>query len=174
MAVRRDSDVPLATKGGSLYLKNAHLDASDMKRFIGGIEYIQGIKPCVERLNTATSSPNFGKYELMPYSVAYGCTEANFRIVEPYQIQTAPSRVSELRRPSYRLFDVNLAKSIPVTEKTRLQFRLEAFNILNTPMYDERDYQRSPTNSEFGSISKGTVFQSNFPRQIQVAVKFLF
>jgi hypothetical protein len=41
-------------------------------------------------------------------------------------------------------------------------------------MYDERDYVRDFNSSEFGTINKNTVNQSNFPRFIQLGFKLLF
>ncbi|HEY2930416.1 MAG TPA: carboxypeptidase regulatory-like domain-containing protein [Acidobacteriota bacterium] len=168
------SGAPWTLPDNVLYLKDASLSDAERKRWISGIEYIQGARPCVEQLDTNTASPTFGQYRLLSYSVAYGCTDANFRIVETYQTNPTPTRAWGLRRVSARLFDINFAKNMRLTEKTRLQLRLEAFNVLNSPMYDRIDYQRTPTNSEFGSINKATVFQSNFPRQAQLAVKFIF
>ena len=37
--------------------------------------------------------------------------------------------------------DTNIAKTIRLTDKTRFQFRIEAFNLLNSPMYDELQIQ---------------------------------
>jgi hypothetical protein len=69
---------------------------------------------------------------------------------------------------------MNLAKTTRINDRVRLQVRLEAFNVLNSPMYDERDYQRDQNNPEFGTINKNTVNQSNFPRFIQLGFKLLF
>jgi hypothetical protein len=69
---------------------------------------------------------------------------------------------------------MNFAKNTRITERTRLQFRVEAYNLFNSPMYDERNYNTDTNNSEFGSINKNTTAQSNFPRQIQLGIKFIF
>jgi hypothetical protein len=83
-------------------------------------------------------------------------------------------RDARVRRPSYHQFDVNLSKRFRITERTSFQFRLEAYNVINTPMYDERVYNRTTTDSLFGSTNKNTERQSNFPRFYQIGMKFLF
>jgi outer membrane receptor protein involved in Fe transport len=40
-----------------------------------------------------------------------------------------------LRAPSYKNFDLGLIKVFPLTERTRLQFRAEFFNLSNTPHF---------------------------------------
>lgn len=156
------------------YLGGAEIPDSERKRFINGIEYIQGVKPCIERLNTTAGSPNYGSYELIPNSVAYGCTGANFRIVEDYQRRLSPLRDSRIRRPSYTQFDMNFAKNLKVGEKKSIQLRFEVFNVLNSPMYNRREYNNDPNSAEFGAINKGTTAQNNYGRQIQLAAKFIF
>ena len=73
-----------------------------------------------------------------PYSTAYGCTEPYFLIREAFQRRTAMFRYDEFRRPGFWQADVNFAKTTPITNNVRFQLRLEAFNLFNSPMYDER------------------------------------
>jgi Carboxypeptidase regulatory-like domain/TonB-dependent Receptor Plug Domain len=157
-----------------IYLGGGEVSKSESRRFINGTEFVQGVKPCVERLNTNTASPNFGKYELLSYSVAYGCASANFRYLEPYQTQTTALRDTRLRRQIYQQFDVNIAKNWRVGENKEVQFRLEGFNLFNTPIYHSRQYNRDANSSEFGTINKRTTNQSNYARQFQLAMKFNF
>ena len=100
-------------------------------------QFIYGVKPCVGQRNATT-----GKYQLLPVSQAYGCTEPYFLIRENFQRRTAMNRYDEFRRPGMYQVDVNFAKMTPITNNIRLQVRLEAFNIFNSPMYDERQYQQ--------------------------------
>ena len=69
---------------------------------------------------------------------------------------------------------MNFAKTTRLVGNTRLQFRFEVFNVLNQAMYDERQYERNTGNAAFGTIDKKTVRQSNFPRYMQLGVKFIF
>jgi carboxypeptidase family protein len=134
---------------------------------VKGGQFIQGVQPCVAELRG-------GAYQLLPYSVAAGCTEAYFQVRAPFQTRTTPFRDDRLRRPSYMDLTMNLAKTTQITDRVKLQIRVEAFNVLNSAMYDERQYVVDHTNNEFGKINKNTVTQSNFPRFIQLGFKLLF
>ena len=105
-------------------------------------QFIYGVKPCVGQRNATT-----GNYDLLAYSVAYGCTEPYFLIRENFQRRTAPFRDDRYRRPHYVDLSVNFAKTTAITEKVRMQVRLEAFNLFNSPMYDERNYNQTTTSA---------------------------
>jgi Carboxypeptidase regulatory-like domain/TonB-dependent Receptor Plug Domain len=156
------------------YLGGGELSKSERSRFTNGIEYIYGFKPCVERRNGDSTSPNFGQYALTSASIRYGCASANFRVVESYQTYTAPLRDPRFRRPAFTQIDVNFAKNWRLSERQSLQLRVEAFNLFNTPMYNRINYVRDVDNAEFGSINKSTQNQNNYPRQFQLAVKYNF
>jgi hypothetical protein len=132
-------------------------------------QFIYGVKPCVAQRNNAT-----GVYELRTYSVAYGCTEPNFLVREPFQSRTTQFQSERLRRPYFMQIDMNLAKTTQITNRVKLQLRVEAFNLLNSAMYDERQYNTDPNNNDFGRINKNTTTQSNFPRFVQLGFKLLF
>ena len=149
-------------------------------RVLNGTEFIQGVKPCVAQAVKNSSgayvrdaSGNL-TYALVGYSTAYGCTTPNFIIREPFTTRSTAVRDPRIRRPSFTQFDLNLAKTFRITERTRFQFRAEAYNIFNTPQYDERTYNTDPNSTEFGSINRATNGQSNFPRFWQLGFKFLF
>ena len=81
-----------------------------------------------------------GTYDLQPISIAYGCTQPYFLVRQAFQRRTAMYRYDEFRRPLYWEIDMNFAKTTRITDRVRFQFRVEAFNLLNSPMYDERRY----------------------------------
>ena len=135
----------------------------------GSGQYIYGVQPCVAQRNATT-----GVYSLLPVSIAYGCTEAFFLVREPFQTRSAPLRDDRLRRPHYAQLDLNFAKTTHVTDKVRFQFRVEAFNVFNSPMYDERQYNQTTTNADFGRINRNTVSQSNFQRFVQLGFRLTF
>jgi hypothetical protein len=58
----------------------------------------------------------------------------------------------------------------------QIQFRAEAFNFFNTFMFHRQLFNNNPEDANFGTIIKGTVAQgnANFPRHVQLAVKFIF
>ena len=72
-----------------------------------------------------------------------------------------------VRGPGLATADVSLFKNFTVTESAHLQFRAEAFNLLNHPnfMLPENDLA-SP---EFGQI-----LQAAPPRLLQLALKYIF
>jgi hypothetical protein len=83
-------------------------------------------------------------------------------------------RYDEFRRPSFWQVDVNFAKTTPITDRVRLQVRLEAFNLLNSPMYDERQYNQTTSSADFGRINRNTVGQSGFQRFVQLGFRLIF
>jgi hypothetical protein len=69
---------------------------------------------------------------------------------------------------------VNLAKMTRITERVRFQTRIEAFNILNSPMYDERNYNQSTSSADFGRINRNSTGQSNFQRFVQLGFRVIW
>jgi hypothetical protein len=152
----------------------------ERNRFVNGANWIQGVKPCVAQYarnsNGTLQRDAQGNFipQLLAYSVAAGCTAPSFIIREPFTTRSTAVRDFRVRRPSFEQFDMNFSKTFRITEKMRFQFRAEAYNVFNTPQYDERSYVTDPQNAEFGSINKNNVRQSNFPRFWQLGFKFLF
>jgi hypothetical protein len=132
-------------------------------------QFIQAVKPCVAQRQSSD-----GSYRLVPVSVKAGCTEPYFLVQEPYQTRLTPPAVDYIRRPRGRQFDVNFSKTTRITERMRMQFRAEAFNVMNQPMYDEVSYNTNYSSTDFGLINKNTTNQTNFPRFWQLGFKFLF
>jgi hypothetical protein len=66
--------------------------------------------------------------------------------------------------------DFSVFKYFPVTEKLRLQFRAEAFNLTNTPTFDTPG--RSLNAATFGVVT-ATAFNPK-PREVQLALRLLF
>jgi len=131
-------------------------------------QFIYGVKPCVGQRQSN------GTYALLAVSQAYGCTEPYFLIREAFQRRTAMFRYDEFRRPSLFMLDVNFAKTTPITDRVRLQVRLEAFNLLNSPQYDERQYQTGTGSADFGRINRNSTGQSGFQRFVQLGLRLMF
>jgi hypothetical protein len=72
-----------------------------------------------------------------------------------------------VRGPGIETVDLSLFKSFSITESTRLQFRAEAFNLLNHANLGlpENDLQ---------SPAFGQILQAAPPRLLQLALKFYF
>ena len=132
-------------------------------------QFIYGVKPCIGQRNATT-----GRYDLLSVSTAYGCTEPYFLIREAFQRRTAMFRYDEFRRPGYWQVDANFAKTTPITHNVRFQIRLEAFNLFNSPMYDERNYNQTRTSADFGRINRNITGQSNFQRFVQLGFRLIF
>jgi hypothetical protein len=131
-------------------------------------QFIYGVKPCIGRRQSN------GTYALLSGSTAYGCTEPYFLIREAFQRRTANFRYDEFRRPGMFMLDVNFAKTTPITDRVRLQVRLEAFNLLNSPQYDERQYNTDTNSADFGRINRNTTAQSGFQRFVQLGFRLIF
>jgi len=129
-------------------------------------QFIYGVKPCVGNYNATT-----GNYDLQSYSIAYGCTQPYFLIRQAFQRRTTNFRYDEFRRPNFWEIDMSIAKTTPITDKVRFQFRVEAFNLLNSPMYDELQYDQGTANADFGRINRNTRGQSNFQRAVQLGFR---
>jgi hypothetical protein len=73
-----------------------------------------------------------------------------------------------LRADWNRGIDLSLFKDFRILERLELQFRAEAFNFTNTPIF-------SPPNGTFDAPTFGVVnAQNNAPRQVQLGLKLLF
>jgi hypothetical protein len=65
-------------------------------------------------------------------------------------------------------WDISVFKTFDIYENFKAQFRAEALNAMNTPLF------RAP-NTAFGNAQFGTVTsQANFPRMIQLGVRLFF
>jgi hypothetical protein len=77
--------------------------------------------------------------------------------------------VGNLRGPDQRNVDLAIQRTFPVTDRSRIEFRTEFFNLTNTPSFGQPVTDHA-AGAAFGVISS-TV--SN-PRIIQFALKFAF
>lgn len=76
--------------------------------------------------------------------------------------------------PDFRHVDLSLFKNFPVSERVNVQFRVETFNISNTPNFYLQNCQ--PGDS-FGNAGFGQISQTDpnyVPRQYQFVLKVLF
>ena len=85
-----------------------------------------------------------------------------------YTFGTAPRTFGWVRSDGTHNVDLSLMKDTSLTEQLKLEFRAEAFNLLNTPVF-------APPGNTFGSATFGVVSaMQNQPRVIQFAMKLLF
>jgi hypothetical protein len=103
--------------------------------------------------------------------VQVACNNPAFALRAPNTLRTIPFRLGNLRQPSRPTFDMSLNKSFYFTEDVRFQFRVEAFNVFNTPLFGSPD--TNATGQNFGVLNPNNG-QRNIPRQLQLGFKFLF
>ena len=77
--------------------------------------------------------------------------------------------------PHFRDVDLSVFKNFPIAEKATIQFRVESFNISNTPNFFIANNNSS--NQQFGNSNFGTITQTDpgyNPREYQFVLKVLF
>ena len=88
------------------------------------------------------------------------------------------TRRNSLYGPNFRHFDLSVFKEFPVTDRAKLQFRAETFNLTNTPNYFVANNQNdAPTTNAVQGAGFGKIVITNpnyTPRELQFALKLLF
>jgi hypothetical protein len=75
--------------------------------------------------------------------------------------------VGSVRGPGLNVVDFAASKRFPLSARTALEIRAEAFNLFNTPVFNAPD--RSLTSATFGQV-----LSSQMAREIQLAVRLSF
>jgi hypothetical protein len=101
----------------------------------------------------------------------------------PTQIgQNGPTVLPAIYGPAFFNADLGLFKNFPIKEAMKLQFRIDAFNFLNHPLWSFPSAQNLAlgyTQSASGTFSLstplfGTATEKQGNRIVQLAVKFYF
>jgi hypothetical protein len=89
-----------------------------------------------------------------------------------------------MRMPSYRTLDLSLSKSFPLYRKAKVEFRIDAFNALNTNNWSSINGTANfasmgataPLNiaSSSNLLGFGAVTGQTNPRQMQAMARFSF
>ena len=95
-------------------------------------------------------------------------TTSDFSFNAPFTFGTTPRLMPNLRGPGVDNFDVSLFKNTDLTEKLKLQFRAEAFNVFNRVQFGIPNVNIN--SNAFGVISS----QQNSPRNLQLGLRLLF
>jgi hypothetical protein len=82
--------------------------------------------------------------------------------------RTFPSQFNNLRVDATNNLNLTVTKNFHVTERVRVQFRSESFNICNHPLFGSPNL--SPTSSSFGVITS----QTKTARVVQFAMRLTF
>ena len=98
-----------------------------------------------------------------------GCTTGAKPFVAPptNQVRFGNSPYGAIVGPGLAQTDTSLSKFFPITERARLKFQADAFNVLNRTNFNGLNLNAS--NSNFGTISSAFP-----PRQLQLGLKLLF
>jgi hypothetical protein len=93
-----------------------------------------------------------------------------------YHYRTFSTTFPNLRQDATNEWDVSVLKNFIVTEKSYLQLRGEAYNVVNHPVFGAPGQASAQgpvvaeTNSSFGYIT----FQDNRSRSLQIGARFVF
>ena len=133
-----------------------------------------------------------GSYDIKPAKRSYKSYLNNtqsqcFSTFPEYTAVTLKPLTTRLRNPYAQQTDVGLEKKFSIYEGVKLQFKAEAFNVTNTPIFGSPNTgspEQAPTRnisvadptqpgawSGYGTIGST---QQNFPRQMQLSLKVLF
>jgi len=101
----------------------------------------------------------------------------NVSVTSPYNPDIQPTSNNFRTFPAYLLrqdytndWDANVQKDITAWENVKIEFRLDAFNLLNRPQYNTPTV--SPTSATFGETSG--IYSGTFARQFQVGTHIVF
>jgi hypothetical protein len=92
-----------------------------------------------------------------------------------YTFGNVPRTLPNVRGPNAFAMDISMVKSTPITERVQSQFRVEAFNALNHPVFGLPNMTFSPGSDGMNqSGTFGTITAATPGREIQLALKLLF
>ena len=95
-----------------------------------------------------------------------------FWVRPPYTRNTSSPYFPNLRNRWRNEHNVSLVKTVAIREGMSAQFRAEALNLTNTPIFPGNP-NLSVTSANFGKIFRENG-QTNVPRQIMLAARFSF
>jgi hypothetical protein len=164
LILQTQSGRPWPLPGNVVYLKEARLPI-DWKQ-----ARIQAVAPCVQRWNENNT------VTWQRFSQEAGCTEPNFLITPRFSARLTPLTDGRLRLQGTRSIDTSFNKTTAINERYRVQFRAEVFNLLNSFFVSNAAFNNNPEDVNFGSVIKAAVSapNSNYPRQVQLAVKLIW
>jgi hypothetical protein len=141
---------------------------------------VYGMRPCVYKYQDE-NKPELG-FVALDVAKAYGCgsdfSTYNFFLLPSYAPRETPFRSGQIRMYGTFTMDASLDKTFGLTERFKLQTRLEAFNLLNHYAFPLARFNTNPNDSNlnFGALLPGTIstVDSGFPRQLQLGLKLLW
>ena len=73
-----------------------------------------------------------------------------------------------MRGPGYAHWDISLFKTVTIKEAVKAQFRAEAMNAFNTPLFNGPN--TTVNSGSFGQITS----QADLSRQFQLCIRFMW
>jgi hypothetical protein len=133
-----------------------------------GGQAFSGSRPTyVPNINPLTSGSTHGRLGGLGQTQGY-FNPAAFRLSRAFELGNVPRSAALLRSPLAFEDDLSAIKNFKIHDSIGLQFRLEAFNLLNRAEFG------SP-NTTVGSATFGYITsQANLPRNVQAALKLYF
>jgi hypothetical protein len=129
---------------------------------------LQGVTPCVAYKDT-----NLGTLVYGPAYTLAGCTNpVAVRTPNGYAINHN-IEYTGVRMQAYHDFDASISKRFAWNEKLTLQTRLDAFNVLNHPNWNN-GFNTDPTSIDFGTFGKGPSGPGGPPRDLQLSAKLIW
>ena len=164
-------------QGGSLTTGNKTVDYIVGNWKINGIaSYDSGLPFTISASGDIGNTGNTGTYERAnlvgnPYlghpTLAQWFNTAAFAAPAQYTLGTLGR--NSMRQEASKQFDTSLFRTFPFHEKDSLMLRLDAFNVLNHPIWGAPGSTVNNT-STFGKVTS----QANSPRQLQLSAKINF
>ena len=93
---------------------------------------------------------------------------ADQRIRLTNNVRYFPSRISGIRGPILKTWDISLVKQVRLAGNVRAQFNVEFLNAFNQTYFNNAN--TDPTSVNFGKVTS----QNNLPRDIQLAAKIVW
>jgi len=137
--------------------------------------YLRMAAPCVNKFVQGATPGNWTvQSQDALYAPFYSgaCLQDRFQIVPSYGA-TTNTVYSGIRNPSSIQFDASMAKNFALVEGAKLQVRVDAFNVLNHPVWST-GANNNLNDANFGVIQKGTNNPSNNPRYCQLSAKIVW
>jgi hypothetical protein len=139
--------------------------------------YIRVFSPFAEHYVQGSSKGQYNvqQYEGTTTTYDYDGTNpgyANFMDVPSY----APATMVEytgIREAGLRKFDTSFSKNFALYENLKLQFRVDAFNVLNHPEWTG-SADTGSSDANLGAINKGPTGSSVDPRLMQLSAKIVW
>ena len=162
------SGEPMQTPNNVRMLRNPKLDP-DWKA-----HQVRGFSNC------ALLMDNNGNIAPVDAARRLSCGESSgnyaWLVLPRYAPRETPNFFSGVRLRNTITADVSLNKMTQITERLRIQFRAEAFNVLNRYNYGYQQFNLNPLDPNFGTIfpAFAGVANTGLPRTMQLGIKALW